>query len=414
MVQTWKIARELSRVLVRASGTLNTPIEALRRRAHQGAVRRFGSIDGLGATPLRDVAIFAIYQPGGLSESTFSTLRHLSHQGYATVVVSNAPLQDRDFNRLQQNTVAIFERRNFGYDLGAFQDVIKELPDMGASLNSLILINDSVWFPLTANARLIDQMKEHSASAVAAQMFMTERPVPNSANDAAPILGSYLMMFKPGALKSRAFQGFWRQYRMSSNKEVTIRRGERGLSGVLHRAGVSMGGIYSIDQFNAALTRSSRSELLRGLETMILLKDGQRARRAELLARGHQDAAWEDEVRIFMADMATKKNIISVHPEFCIDKLGVEIVKKNTEMHYRLTRRVLSKLWQGAPCQSRLQPFQEELHAMVAKDELPAGLYQMCCEGGGSDRASPTSQQKPLGLVTGVAVVANVPVSGSN
>jgi len=407
MIPTWKINRELERIIIRGQGLLNRPVEALFRMHHKGLTTRCGALDSDKIRPGVDVAIFALYQPRGLSESTFFTLRHLREQGYAPIVVSNAQLTDCDVSRLRQHAIIVYERKNFGYDIGAFQDVIRSLPGMGASLKSLVLINDSIWFPVKANAHLIEQMKTHPASAVAAQMFENRSRASASSTETVPILGSYLMMFKQDALASTAFQGFWRNYRMSSNKEITIRRGERGLSSALHQAGISMGGVYSLDQFDAALSRSSKADLLDGLENMILLKSKDRARRFELLAQVRRDDHWEDEVRSFMRTTAKRKNITSVHPVFCINKMGVEIVKKNNEMHYRLARQCLSNFWSGASCMSRPQPFQNELDTMTAQDVLPNGLYTLCREGGAGEEGQASVSPRATGWLKKKTVLPN-------
>jgi hypothetical protein len=162
---------------------------------------------------------------------------------------------------------------------------------------------------------------------------------------------------------------------MSSNKEVTIRRGERGLSSALHRGGLNLGGIYSLDRLDGAVARLSKTELLDGLRNSILLKPKDRRKRLVLLASETCDNQWRDDARRFMSEMARRKNMIGVHPTFCVDQLGVEIVKKNSEMHYRLARQhLLHHLCQGANG-LQLPSFKEELATMAHRDALPKGLY---------------------------------------
>jgi hypothetical protein len=378
MIPPWKLAREVQRVIVRCKGFLMGPIEVLQRRSHERALRRSGVLDRFDIGEVAHVAIFAIFQPNGLSESTFVTLCHLVEKGYAPIVVSNAQLTGSDRTRLQRHAIFVYERANFGYDFGAFQEIITALPDMGSSLKSLILINDSVWFPVRANAQLIDEMQAYPASAVAAQMFGTKASIQTSDKQQMPILGSYLMMFKQNVLTHQAFRSFWRDYRMSSNKDITIRRGERGLSRALYDAGLSCAGIYGPDLFDAAVADLSTPQLRDGIENMILLKPKDQKKRSALLAWDNCDDQWDENARLFLCDMATRKNMTSVHPILCIDRLGVEVVKKNSEMHYRLARQALSYRFRNDGGSAQTQIFQDELAAMTHQEELPYGLFDAC------------------------------------
>lgn len=127
-------------------------------------------------------------------------------------------------------------RTNRGYDFGAYNDAIREIPDL-QGLECLLLVNDSVYGP-----------------------FQDLRPILAKCDDSADVWGltdswdrywhlqSYFLLFRRTALRSKVFQRFWAKMLFCDNKEYVITRHEIGLSQRLVRAGLRMEAIYPYEQ----------------------------------------------------------------------------------------------------------------------------------------------------------------------
>ena len=57
-------------------------------------------------------------------------------------------------------TNIIFERPNFGYDFGGYKDAFLYIIENNLSVERLILLNDSTWFPISSEKDLIRQMEQ--------------------------------------------------------------------------------------------------------------------------------------------------------------------------------------------------------------------------------------------------------------
>ncbi|MBO9402067.1 rhamnan synthesis F family protein [Shimia sp. R9_3] len=109
--------------------------------------------------PSSKIAVLAMYQPGGLRASTLETCDHLADCGYTVVAVSNTPLNEADRNTLAHQVYKICERPNYGYDAGAYRDGVWLLRREGLKPDSLILINDSILFPLQKKTDAISRLE---------------------------------------------------------------------------------------------------------------------------------------------------------------------------------------------------------------------------------------------------------------
>lgn len=373
MIAAWKILRELRRVKTQCLGTVWRPVELARLRLLGRSSDAQGASFSINCKGAKDVAIFIVFQPNGLCETVFDTLNHLVEKGFAVVVVSNAPLSDQDRDRLFDYATHVHERPNFGYDFGGYQDAIRALPDMGADLRSLLLINDSIWFPTVANPQLIDDMRAHSADVLAAQIFNEDDKTQAGEKARDVILGSYLMLFKQTALASDGFRTFWQNYRMSSNKEITLRHGERGLSKAMQGAGLTCAGIYDQARFNQRLEGLDEAQLSQCLKDLILLDDKLQQVRSDFLQQ-KPSPAWSKSVRRFISDVVRRKNYIGAAPIFSIDSLGVEVIKKNNEMLYRVARQRLTQWASTNQAAGTNRRVFAALAAYAAKDRLPSSL----------------------------------------
>ena len=158
MIPAWKIRREIE--------TARQQLQAIPERLiGPGRQRRLDSqfpngfrvMNGTAALGPK-VAIFLVYQPRGMAASAVATCRHLSERGYSVVLVANSPVSAADEQALGPCVWRFVERPNFGYDFGGYRDGIRLLWHWSVSPESLIVLNDSVWFPLDRNETMLASM----------------------------------------------------------------------------------------------------------------------------------------------------------------------------------------------------------------------------------------------------------------
>jgi len=324
---------------LRFQGILAAPFEAATRWRRSRSIPL--SFTNRRLEDCRKIAIYVLYQPSGLSESVFATACYLVRCEYEIIVISNAPLLPADRLRLADIASEVVERPNFGYDFGAYQEAILSLGHRLADLDALLLINDSVWVPFLTGEDPLAEMESLPLQVVAAQVFGERLMRRKAGKRLHPILGSYFLLFRGQALTHNAFQSFWRSYRMSSNKEITLRRGERELSRRMYESGLTCGAWLDDDRFENAVTCLPADRLRLAVDELTCLSPKVAARRTELLAAEPVNAFG---MRQLLLDVSETKNMIGSSPLVCLENVRSAVfVKKNSEMLYRLARQRIAK-----------------------------------------------------------------------
>lgn len=334
-MQRWKLRRELNRIRQQLQAIPEFFYEPLLRRWHDARRSvRLRTSDGF-APQTDKVAIYLIYQPQGLQASTLLACRHLRAQGYCPLVISNSPLSDRDRERLSTESWRVVERPNFGYDFGGYRDGILLLEDWSVRPSSLILKNDSIWFPAREHDETLTRL-ESLPSGFCGVLTLGSDAYSRHPRHREPFLGSFFLLFKAEALKHPGFRRFWREYRSTSNKYKTIRRGERGLSNAMREAGFEGASLFRNEDFHDHVGKLSFNELLamlHGIATVdLVLKEEirQTLERFEtaILPLEESDAA---RLRQLILDATRKSNIFSTAPICMLDHFGISFVKKSKD-----------------------------------------------------------------------------------
>jgi hypothetical protein len=235
VIPGWKIRREITRLGQQLRAIPEMVTDPIRQRHHDQVVfPSLGFREGQ-RSPGSRVAIYLLYQPQGIGESTVYTCGFLAAKGYSVLIVSNAPVSEADAARLSPQVWRIVERPNFGHDFGGYRDGIRLLQRWGVSPGTLLILNDSVWFPLDPRSRVIEDLEAHPAPLAGA--VLRER-------GAERFLESYLYRIDGRLLSEAAFRDFWEAFRLTSNKYHVIRRGERDFSHKMRAAGHEPAAIY--------------------------------------------------------------------------------------------------------------------------------------------------------------------------
>jgi hypothetical protein len=325
----WKIRRELRRV----GSQLLEPYRQVRdallrldyRLRHAHHVQHFEGQVGW----TERVAVFLIHQPQGVAQSVLLTCEHLKERGYACVMVSNGELEPEDLNRILSKVTHVIVRPNFGYDFGGYQEAVIWLRQRGGDVKQLLLMNDSVWFPVLKGASFLIEMEQAGADvvgALSAQRGSAQR------HQRKLFYASFMLLFSGKIWRSAKFENFWNSYRQTSSKPRTIRKGERKLSALFihddeftHHA---MVGANTYKELSLEMTPSTWPIFARELGLMDASFDQQR--KALLLRSGTDvDEAWRDWFR----RLCESQNMFTCAQASLVLRAGVPLIKKSKDPH---------------------------------------------------------------------------------
>lgn len=328
MIPYWKLKRELRRLRVQSQAIPEFFTEPFKRRQHdKWRETGFTALKG-SVVPAGNIALFLIYQPDRLPDSVLKTCDHLVNKGFAPLVVSNCPLTATDRASLLTRCWKLAERPNFGYDFGGYRDGIWLLNQSNLTPDNLLVLNDSVWFPAFPETELLSDMQECPEDFVGTQVFGRVGNPSGNRKWSQPFFGSYCFMIKKNAFNSDAFQNFWTEYKLTSNKEKTLHRGERAFSYQLFEANIPSAGLYSRDRFDKTVGCLDAVELVRALDYLVCLDPKLEKSRLHLLGKTEHDQNWETEARDLIQKSAESKNYIGSSPVVSLKNLKFPMIKK--------------------------------------------------------------------------------------
>ena len=352
MMPRWKVQRELNRMGEQIRALISYPLEPILKAKHDRLLHKhIRQWDG--ARPAtQKVAIYLIYQPRGLLASTIETCRHLTENGYAVMVVSNAPVADLAREALAPEVWRIVERPNYGYDFGGYRDGVRLINEAGLSLDCLVILNDSVWWPIFPGDTILQRMEQAGKDVVGTIMHQPPRRKLRIQGQAQPFLESYFFWFGAVALRSEAFRAFWRDYRPSSIKYNAVHRGERRLTPVMVRAGLSTMGLFTRAGLLSALAEAGPTAILQALRYGAYIDPEFRAAADALLERDPAESAWQTEALAFIDRMTVKRGFHAALPVASIRHLGATFLKKapaaaNGAIHHHMRDQVLAAIAAG-------------------------------------------------------------------
>lgn len=239
-------------------------------------------------------AVFVIYPRLGLQASHLTSLAYLLREGFSPVVVSNLPLSPDERNQLTPLCWRLVERPNYGYDFGAYRDGVLLVLDETSAVSQLLLVNDSVWFPVPGSVDWLSQIEQTPADLVGAVSndglveFLSDpgRKAPWLYNPFAPRLHywSFALLVGSRILKDVGFRRFWQELKLTSDKTLTIRRGEVGFSRWVIERGYSHAAALDLSHFDQVVEQMSLAQLRELAEHLIIPEDADlRAEQRQLL-----------------------------------------------------------------------------------------------------------------------------------
>ncbi len=324
----WKVFRELDRVKQVGLAVLAKAYEPMLQRRHDQSRDAILDVSN-GRIPLgRKIALLLVFQPSGISQTLLVTCRHLMSKGYASLVVSNAPISTEDRERLAEVTWKIIVRPNFGYDFGGYRDGILWLADRGIVPDRLLILNDSIWFPVWPDETLIDRMEAMPVDLAGAVSHPSQRRRMKSGHRPA-FVESYFYLANRSALESRAFTVFWRGFRVSSIKHNAIHRGERRFSTFLKESGLTVRGVISIDAMIEAIKARDDAYLAKVLAYGVYTDQDLAVDRDQLLAADLAGHGWRARALAHVVTTMHRHGAYSSFPLAAFLELGVPFIKKS-------------------------------------------------------------------------------------
>jgi len=343
MIPMWKLAREIDRLKIQARAIPLAVIEPFVQRRYDARRQQDLKITNGAQSSGKALAVFLVFQPKGVAPSVFKTCQHLIDNGYAPLVISNTPLSDEDRNTFARLSHVVVERSNFGYDFGGYRDGVWLVGQLGLNPARVLFLNDSVWFPITTHSNLLSRMTDAPGDYIGTQVFGDT----TASGHKRGFFGSYCFLVKSQLWESEAFQNYWSTYRVSSNKEVTLRRGERSFSRRMLEAAENAEAIYSTERFTSLIERLTESALREAIGDMVVTDPLLIRRQDAFISRGLQTVATKD-MRDLIYASAKSKNYIGAAPVLSVRDLGFPMIKKNNERHYMLARhRILQAADEG-------------------------------------------------------------------
>ena len=325
----WKIRREL----IRLGNQLLEPYRQVRdallrvdyRFRHAHHVQHFEGKVGW----TERVAVFLVHQPQGVAHSVFLTCDHLNEQGYSCVLVSNGEIRLEDLKLLLPKVAHVILRPNFGYDFGGYQEAVIWLRQCGVDVKQLLLLNDSVWFPVLKGASLLTEMEKTGADvvgALSAQRGAAQR------HQRKLFFASFMLLFSDKVWRSAKFKNFWENYRQTSSKPRTIRMGERKLSALfIHDDEFTHHAMVDANKYRGlslGLTPSTWPRFAGELGLMDASFDQQRK---TLLMRSGPDVL--EEWRDWYQRLCESQNMFTCAQASLVSREGVPFIKKSKDRH---------------------------------------------------------------------------------
>ncbi|QOL82240.1 rhamnan synthesis F family protein [Pseudooceanicola spongiae] len=335
MVPGWKIKREIRRIPLSIRNYLQHAIAPWRRRYHD--LRRAGNVHVFAGEVVAtdECAVVLIYQPDGLLDSLFLTLEHLKSRGISTVLVANHCFDPSDFARLKPLCMTLIERPNLGYDFGGYREGVLWVLNNVAPVNTLFVLNDSIWFPTLPDCTLIEDAR--SAPEEIFGLFMYQ----NQFKKHRTHIQSYFYRFSGSLLNSADFRGFWEKLPLYQNKRLVVRRFEIGLSEYFVAHGAAINAAYRpasvIEALLALPTADFRTVLRLHLEKPSRGSDSLNA----LLGGDMEDAAFRDHAREVLKSQSFVTRLVDDHPLLCIQTMRMPILKKIREPEFIRQRAIL-------------------------------------------------------------------------
>lgn len=250
--------------------------------------------------------VYVLYPRKGLQDSHLASLAYLVSKGFAPLVISNLPLTPQERERLMPLCWNLMERPNYGYDFGAYRDGVLLALEAVPSMRQLLLANDSVWFPVPQDSDWLakaERLNVDLAGAVSNDGWVDYLADPERRrlwvfNPLAPRLHycSFALLLSSRVLGDPEFKQFWHELKLTSDKYMTIHRGEVGLSRWIIDRGYTHAETLDLTRFDQELELLDSAQLRELVKHLIIPEDAQMRKEQKQLMK--QSAEQSDPIAL--------------------------------------------------------------------------------------------------------------------
>lgn len=332
MVELWKVKREVLRILSQINNRFlpifEWGVQIFEWFAQKRYDANFSKLTQLinGQKPVtKKVAVFFIYQPLTLAKSVLVTCDFLLDQGYSILLVSSTPLSAPDLQAVQDVTWKVLLRPNYGYDFGGYRDGFRVLSELNVQANLVLIMNDSMWMPLSDNCQMIKKMEEENLC-LTGPIFESFVKL----NKRTEYFQSYLTLVKSEVLQSSAFKNYWRNYRVSSRKKIVLVRGEEGFSLSMFKAGFGGGNPSTRAVLFGLLQNQSNSFLLKTLSYATYVRNDLLIEARNLIQHYSDTDEWRTVFLLHIKKVLASTQLMGALPYASIKLLGLSFLKKSS------------------------------------------------------------------------------------
>ncbi|MDE3123660.1 MAG: lipopolysaccharide biosynthesis-like protein [Paracoccaceae bacterium] len=331
MIPTWKAKRELRRLKMQLLQWHWILFGGLLRRLYDRRRARLVKVHD-GAQTVRDrIAVTLCFQPRGILPTFLAELDHFVASGFSPVVVSNLPLAPQDRDALLARSLMVIERPNYGYDFGGYREGILCLLERGLRPESLILKNDSVWFPIWPDSDLLARCMadEHDLFGI----FLNA----HGRKHRQTHLQSYFYRFGGRLVASPEFERYWRGLLMTNNKHAVVRQCETRLTGWFRDRGFSVGQAFDAQAMRAAMRSLGDAELLDVIRYQVRVETRlEKDLRPLIDDPGAPD--WRSRIEALIDAGRFRNYHMIAHPHILFGALRSSLLKKDRQLIYQIQR----------------------------------------------------------------------------
>lgn len=374
MIPGWKIKRELGRVVDQFREFPSRIVEPFQRLRYDRERWSLIKLHGDAPDPGEKLCLFLVYQPADIAPSVLTTLEFLAAQGYSTLLIANSGLTEKSLHQVLPKVWRVMERPNFGYDFGGLRDGLHFVERQGFAGSHLILLNDSIWFPMSLTTKTIQQLEAapHDLTGLflhvpARNEFEKESRRHFRKRKLAEHIESYLTLIPRKTFQRPEFAAFWQGYRQTSSKTLTIRRGEIGFSKAMAAAGLSVGALSRRSAFVQAIADFSADQLEKTLEYAAYSDAAFQAER-DTLMQSPRGPDWRDAAIDHIRRVVERRRF---NASFCWateEIFGTSFLKKHPGRIFQEGRRQFLRAVNNGDLQCDNLVALAELRQRVAKD----------------------------------------------
>ena len=248
----------------------------------------------------KKIVLFLVFQPDELPKSILATCTFLSEAGYAPLIVANGGLSQSGRDALLPFVWKVLERPNFGHDFGGYREGILWLAENRFDVSNLLVLNDSIWFPLFRSSRTLRALEASAASVTGLVHSTKSKGEVALQDDEKGFLESYLFHVDGAMMSQERFLSYWTNLRISNNKNLTVKVGEKGFSRFLIDAGVPIGALSSRAMFLERIKEQDNAFLYKALKYSAYTDDDVYTDIDALLAVFTTNIDWKNQALAFI------------------------------------------------------------------------------------------------------------------